>query len=84
MAVHCVFFTPNAEHTCQVLRITGASPRVRQTQNRLESRYCSSGKFIACPLFTRVEQGLAEAQRFRKYSESRATKVRMGDLQVAS
>jgi hypothetical protein len=84
MAVHCVFFTPNAEHTCQVLHITGASPRVRQTQHRLESRYCTSGKFIACPLFTRVEQGLAEAQRFRKYSERRAKVVRTGDLQAAS
>jgi len=68
---------------CQVLRLAGASPRIKQTQLQLEKRYCSSGKFIACPMFIRVEQGLIEAHRFRKINERRATE-RHSDLQVAS
>jgi len=32
---------------------------------RLRERYCSSGAFIACPLFRRVEEGLVQADRLR-------------------
>lgn len=82
MAIRCVFYTPGAEHTCQVLRLAGASPQIKQTQVALEARCCKSGRFIACPMFLRVERGLLEAHRFRKINERRATK-RYG-LQVAS
>jgi len=65
MAVRCVFFTPGRTESCQVLRLAGASPVVRQTQEMLEERYCRGGCFIACPIFNRVEQGLDQANRAR-------------------
>lgn len=80
MAVCCVFYTPGAEDTCQVLRVAGASPRVRKTQKHLETRFCRSGRFIACPLFTRVERGLTEVNQIRKTSKQ----TDLDDLQAAS
>lgn len=65
MAVRCVFYTPGARETCQVLRLAGASPVVRRTRKQLELRYCLSGRFIACPIFNRVELSLDAAHRAR-------------------
>jgi hypothetical protein len=82
MAVCCVFYTPGAQDTCQVLRVAGASPRVRKTQKHLEARFCLSGRFIACPLFTRVERGLIEVNQFRKTSKQ--SQPDLADVQAAS
>lgn len=79
MAVHCVFFTPRAKRSCQVLCLVDASPKSRQTQEHLESRYCQSGRFIACPIFCRVEQGLVEANRVRVRLAREASSGMSGD-----
>jgi hypothetical protein len=65
MPIRCLFLTPNEETPCQVLMALGAQALQRQTQAQLLSRYCQSGAFIACPIFSRVEQGLLEANRLR-------------------
>jgi hypothetical protein len=65
MAIRCLFLTPDEQCPCQVLRALGAPALQQQTQAQLQARYCSSGAFIACPVFTRVEQGLSEANRLR-------------------
>jgi hypothetical protein len=84
MAVRCVFYTPGAEHTCQVLQVAGASPRIKQTRQMLEERYCTTGRFIACPMFNRVEQGLVVAHRFRRQSERTARQRQKIEIQAAS
>ena len=65
MAVHCVFYTPGNRESCQVLRLVGASPVMRQTRRQLEQRYCRCGRFIACPIFNRVECSLDKANQLR-------------------
>jgi hypothetical protein len=65
MAIRCLFLTPHEQCSCQVLRTLGALGLQKQTQTQLQARYCSSGAFIACPVFMRVEQGLSEANRLR-------------------
>lgn len=66
MAVRCVFYTPGDVESCQVLRLAGASPVAQRTRKQLESRYCVGGRFIACPIFNRVERGLDQAHQARK------------------
>jgi hypothetical protein len=82
MAVRCIFFTPNSENGCQVLRLAGASPCVKQTKTQLEKRYCMTGRFISCPLFIKVERGLIEANRCRTAAAS--SLEQSSELQVAS
>jgi hypothetical protein len=41
------------------------------TQRQLAQRYCTSGGFIACPIFARVEAGLTEANRLRHENPER-------------
>ncbi len=65
MAVRCLFFAPGTDAPCQVLRTLGATPQEKRTQRQLEERYCNTGSFISCPIFSRVEQGLIEANRLR-------------------
>ena len=36
-----------------------------KTRQALEERYCTSGSFIACPVFMRVERGLNEVNQLR-------------------
>jgi hypothetical protein len=55
--------------------LIGASPQLKSTQQQLEQRYCTSGAFIACPVFTRVEQGLVEANRMREQAVPRRAPV---------
>ena len=64
--VRCVFFIPEEAESCQVLRLAHASPILARTRKELQTRYCLSGRFIACPIFTRVEQGLAMANERRR------------------
>jgi len=68
MAIRCLFLTSSEGSSCQVLKTLGALP-VPQTQARLRQRYCSSGAFIACPVFRRVEEGLFEANLLRAPAE---------------
>jgi hypothetical protein len=65
MGIRCLFLTPHELCPCQVLRALGAHALQNQTQTQLQARYCFSGAFIACPIFSRVEQGLSEADRMR-------------------
>ncbi len=66
MAIHCLFFTPGGEGPpCQVLHALRTPPLLAATQRQLEQRYCTSGAFIGCPIFARVEAGLTEANRLR-------------------
>ena len=59
MAIHCIFHVPGSPGLCQIL-LAGQSPALTAVQRRhLERRYCTSGGFILCPLFERVERGLA-------------------------
>lgn len=70
MAIHCLFFTPGATvPPCQVLRTLKTPSLLPSTQQQLEKRYCTSGGFIACPIFARVEAGLTEANRLRRTSD---------------
>lgn len=54
-----------------MLRMAGASPVIRQTRTQLEERYCRCGRFIACPIFIRVERGLNEANQRRVLARQR-------------
>jgi len=65
MPIQCLFMIRGERPPCQVLRALGAAPLLPQTQAQLEERYCTSGAFIACPVFARVERGLVEANRMR-------------------
>jgi hypothetical protein len=73
MAIHCLFFTPGSEKepSCQVLRALRTPPLLARTQAQLEQRYCTSGAFIGCPIFARVEAGLTEANRLRPAASDR-------------
>ena len=65
MAIRCLFLVADDDAHCQVLKLLGAAPLLQSTQGQLQHRYCTSGAFIACPIFARVEQGLVEANRLR-------------------
>lgn len=75
MAIRCLFLVPDEESSCQVLKTLGAVPR-SCTEARLRQRYCTSGAFIACPVFRRVEEGLLEANQLRAPAEPRSTEPR--------
>ena len=64
MAIRCLFLVPGEGSSCQVLKALGALPMAR-TEACLRQRYCSSGAFIGCPVFRRVEEGLLEANQLR-------------------
>jgi hypothetical protein len=63
MPIRCIFFLPDQQRSCQVLQAVGAPPLSRKVRLRLESRYCQTGAFISCPIFTRIEQELSRARR---------------------
>lgn len=65
MTIRCLFYTPGETHTCEVLRAAGLQEMQPHTRKQLQARYCACGAFIACPIFSRVEQGLDEANRLR-------------------
>jgi hypothetical protein len=68
MAIRCLFLIPSEGCSCQVLKALGAVPMAR-TVDRLRERYCTSGAFIGCPVFRRVEEGLLEANQLRAPAE---------------
>ena len=68
MAIHCIFHTPEQQQgcRCQVLALGRDAERIMpQTLRAVERRYCTSGRFIACPIFMRVERGLHTFHRMR-------------------
>ncbi len=68
MAIRCLFLVPGEGCSCQVLKTLGAQPMAR-TEARLRQRFCTTGAFIACPVFRRVEEGLFEANQMRAPAE---------------
>jgi hypothetical protein len=85
MAVRCIFFIPNEGKSCQVLRLANAAPMYAQTRRQLETKYCTSGRFIACPIFARVERSLVEANQIRgKIGKARAPSQSTSVLQAVS
>ena len=68
MAIGCVFYLPG-EDCCEVLRAIGAVPVMVGTRGALRARYCLSGRFLACPVFRRVEQGLEAAALSRALAD---------------
>jgi hypothetical protein len=64
MGIRCVFLASHERRFCQVLEMLGAPP-VPGTQKRLHERFCTSGAFIACPVFRRVEEALRQANQLR-------------------
>jgi len=68
MAIGCVFYLPG-EDCCEVLKVVGAVPPVASTRRALRARYCLSGRFLACPVFQRVERGLEAAALHRELAD---------------
>jgi len=60
-SMHCIFYVPSQAPCCQVLQAMHTPPLMRRTQENLARRYCTAGTFFRCPLFLKVEQGLAGA-----------------------
>ena len=86
MAIHCLFFTPGhaAEPSCQVLHALRTPALLQRTQSQLEQRYCTSGAFIGCPIFARVEAGLTEANRLRESTPIRLNALQLNALQPST
>jgi hypothetical protein len=85
MAVRCIFFIPDEGKSCQVLQLANAAPIYAQTRRQLETKYCTSGRFIACPIFARVERSLVQANQMRgKMAKVRTTTQSTSVLQAVS
>lgn len=65
----CVFFAADEPCPCLVLRDTGAGLLPDGVVESLMGRYCHN-QFIVCPIFLRVERGLAQKhERLRRESD---------------
>ena len=58
VAIECFLYACEATPACRALQAWGADPLTPDAIRTLESRYCSTGAFINCPLFRFVQERL--------------------------
>lgn len=59
MGLRCIFFTEGHSPTCRLFWALGLGELNADDRAVLQQQYCTTDRFVECPLFQQAERGLA-------------------------
>jgi hypothetical protein len=70
--IACILYAEGESPPCRAMQAVGAGPLGRELEQDL-IRVCSSGAFIRCPLFCRIQEQLAAHERWAEAERAAGT-----------